>query len=134
MLTLDDLTITRDEKSEESAAVWEQVETPDGRKFLVGSCDYGPLKDAVELAMTGADVERPEGFTDEDIFAFMMGWSPVKETWVMEATVDELGEWIPANECGPHCETGVCNKRLASDENVASQERGYAMLLNALNA
>jgi hypothetical protein len=134
MLTLNDLTIERVDTGIREASTWEKVSTPDGRKFLVGSCDMSPVKSALELGATGVDVERPEGFSDEDIFLFIMGALPERETWVMEATELPNGEWVPANECGPHCETGVCNKRLATDEKVASQERGYTMLLNALNA
>lgn len=132
MLTLDDLTITNLDKGRE-ASTWDHVVTPDGRNYLVGSCDMTPLKDALELMSTGVEVDRPEGFSDEDIFVFVMGMVPEKDTWVMEAK-NEDGEWVPANECGDHCATGVCNKRLATDETVASQARGYEMLLQALNA
>lgn len=65
----------------------------------------------------------------------LLGFSPVSETWVMEAKWDaEDGEWIPKNECGPQCSTGVCNKRLATNAEVGSQELGYSMLVAHLNA
>lgn len=134
MLTLNDLTIERVDYGIREASIWERVTTPDGRKFLVGSCDMSPVKTALELGATGVDVARPEGFSDEEIFLFMMGALPERETWVMEAKVNDDGEWVPANDCGPHCETGICNKRLATDKKVASQEHGYNLLLNALNA
>lgn len=134
MLTLADLKIERETTlTGEGAAIWDIVTTPDNRKFLVGSCDYTTLKEVLELAATGVETERPEGYTDEDILAFLMGWVPVKETWVMEAKLED-GVWVPANECGEHCETGVCNKRLATDTENASQDHGYKMLLDALNA
>lgn len=69
-----------------------------------------------------------------DAFPILLGISPLNETWVMEAKWDSLEEWIPKNECGPQCATGVCNKRVATNKEVGSQDLGYSMLIAHLNA
>lgn len=120
MFTRDDLTIEPDFFGRDSS-IWERVTVSDGRKFLVGSCDLsGP--DALDKA----DAETQ--------LLFLLGALPLAETWVMEAKVDEDGNWLVANECNEKCREGVCKKRLASNTEVASQTLGYDMLLNALNA
>lgn len=66
---------------------------------------------------------------------YLLGVVPSNETWVMLAKWDEDEmEYIPANECGPQCETGVCNKRISSNTSVGSQDLAYSMLITHLNA
>lgn len=75
----------------------------------------------------------------EDFLAALFGAKDY-ESFVMEAKYDTgYGEYIPANECGPQCEQGVCNKRLAtresdSDASVYDIDVAYGLLLTALNA
>lgn len=115
MLKLEDLTITPDPQSTE-VTVWERVEV-DGRKFLIGSCDLS----------TESNLEKAD---PETLMLKIFGVLPELETWVMEAD----GDWRIKYECNEECATGVCKKRLATSNTVASQEFGYQMLLNALNA
>lgn len=112
-LTLSDLKIEDDDIRTASYCPWKRVTTPDGRKFLVGSCD-----------LTAEDVDPTE------LILLYLGIVPEKETWVMEATED----WEVLNECSEECATGVCKKRLASNLRVADLDLGYRMLLDALNA
>jgi hypothetical protein len=118
MFTKDDLSIevegiTRD------GAMWERVTVSDGRKFLVGSCD-----------LSGDNIATADPETQ---LLYLLGALPDRETWVMEAKV-EGSEWVVKYECNEDCKSGVCKKRLASNREVASQNLGYEMLLNALNA
>lgn len=160
MITLDDLKIEPSVKDKSSKnSKWEQITTPDNRYFLVGNCDHSDLKnyldihydgdadklaDATVLALNEGRIDflvalglmdgdtaglLPEGYAFDEAHAILSGF-PVKDTWVMEATPD----WEILNECGPACSEGVCKKRLASNETVASQELGYKMLLDYLNA
>lgn len=116
MLTLNDLKITPDNGADDPVSVWERVEVA-GRKFLVGSCDLS----------TDENLQKADA---ETLMLAMFGVLPEAETWVMEATDD----WQIANPCNEECATGVCKKRLASNREIASQELGYRMLLDALNA
>lgn len=120
MFTMDDLTIVPEPTDHRDASIWERVTVSDGRKYLIGSCD---------LSGDNLDTADPESQ-----FLFMLGVLPPAETWVMEAVETPDGRWIIKNECNEECATGVCKKRLASDRTVASQEHGYQMLLDALNA
>lgn len=117
MFTREDLKITPEWNDRgDSVSVWERVEVAD-RKFLVGSCDLSTPEQ-----MAKAD--------EQTLMLTVFGVLPAAETWVMEATED----WEILNPCNEECASGVCKKRLASNVHVASQELGYNMLLNALNA
>lgn len=155
-VTLDDLKIEPDLSRAGLKTTWERVTAPGNRYFLIGNCDHTALQKYVDEHYIGLNdfndkvvesVESgsitimdifygggnggllPNGYELADAGALLSGL-PVKETWVMEATED----WDVMNECGPDCAAGVCKKRLASREDEASQELGYNMLLDYLNA
>jgi hypothetical protein len=119
MFTMDNLKVEFETRGRDSA-IWEKVTVSDGRTYLIGSCDLSDGK-----------VEEADPETQ---LLWLLGALPEKETWVMEAKVLPDGSWEIANPCGEQCKEGVCNKRLASSREVASQEHGYKMLLDALNA
>lgn len=121
MFTMEDLSIEADYRSGDDSSIWERVTVSDGRKFLVGSCDLSTPE-----ALENAD--------EQSQLLYFLRLLPAKETWVMEAVIEDDGQWGVKNKCGEQCATGVCNKRLATSVEVASQEHGYKMLLDALNA
>lgn len=120
MFTMADLTIVPEIRDHRDSSIWERVTVSDGRKFLVGSCD-----------LSGDKIENAD---PESQLLFLLGALPEAETWVMEAVEEPNGDWTIKYQCNEECKTGVCKKRLASDRTVASQEHGYNMLLDALNA
>lgn len=120
MFTKEDLKIEHEMNGKDSS-IWERVTVPDGRKFFVGSCDLSSIE-----TLNSVDAETQ--------LLYMLGALPPRETWVMEAKVEDDGYWGIKYECNEDCAKGVCKKRLASNTEVASQELGYKMLLDAINA
>lgn len=129
----------------------EQMITRENLKFVsTASYHQGHQRDVVEFEgnhyIVGS-VNTPVDTSDEealfeylqnlgpDGFMMLLGLVPLNETFVMEAKWDEqMMEFVPKNECGPQCETGVCNKRVATNTQVGNQDLAYSMLIAHLNA
>ncbi len=114
------MTVTRDDlkviQSEHDNFAKHDVVEYNGRNYIVAS----------------HDMEYAEG---SDAFLGFLLNLPDKETYVMLAKWSDEDElWIPAIECDESCASGVCNKRVFTNEDVADIETGYAGLLNYLNA
>lgn len=88
----------------------------DGNFYTVASCN-----------MTNAQ--------PEDLFLQFLFNLPDLETYVMPSVWDaDTGEYVPKNECNESCSTGMCTKRIFSDETTANIDLGYAALVDYLNA
>lgn len=102
----------------------------EGKYYVVGS-----VKCPADM---NDDDAMQDWFNTLDMETQMMiafGMVPLNETFVMEAKWDdEEQNYIPKNECGEHCATGVCNKRLASNTEVGDHDLAYNMLVSHLNA
>lgn len=106
------------------------VVSVNGKFYVVGS-----VKCPVNPDDTEAFDEWLFSLDPNTTMMILFGFVPLNETFVMEARWDDIEkEYVPKNECGPHCETGVCNKRVASNTEVGDHDLAYKMLLDHLNA
>ena len=123
MVTKDDLKLV-DEGSLRAGNVRNVVEY-NGQAYIVGASNIDVDDEDTMVQMIQEDPDT--------VLMLAFGMLPPIDTYVMEAKLED-GNWVPKNECGEHCKTGVCNKRLASDFEVGSLDHGYDLLLDYLNA
>jgi hypothetical protein len=101
----------------------------DGNHYIVGSVEC-----PVDVNDSEAFMKWVESLGETGIMV-LLGLVPLNETFVMEAKFDEnIDYYVPKNECGEHCRTGVCNKRLASNTQIGNHDLAYSMLIAHLNA